>query len=267
MRSTASRYTPPKPVKISLTKFIQLQGYNAQKASFSRTIHVKQIGHALYHLDAYDEDYLITLPPLHIEGLIYGSPFVELNKSTTITSTSGYIAKVDYSGKGWLSGKKNSFSATLSKIGKEKDPLYTIDGQWNGSFTVRSGSGGKLSKALETYDPAKNPTTKLQLKPVEEQDLRESKRAWKKVADAIAKGDMDTTGAEKSKIENEQRELRKREKEEGREWQRTFFSRVDADPLYERLNKASGGTGIESDKTGGVWRFDEGKAREKKPPY
>lgn len=49
---------------------IRLQGYNAQKASFSRTIHVKQIGHALLHLDKFDEYYLITLPSLHIEGLI-----------------------------------------------------------------------------------------------------------------------------------------------------------------------------------------------------
>jgi len=56
---------------------VRLEGYNGQRASFSgRTITVKQIGHAKYHLDAFDEDYLITLPSLHIEGLVYGSPYV-----------------------------------------------------------------------------------------------------------------------------------------------------------------------------------------------
>ena len=107
-----------------------LQGYNAQKASFSRTIYVKQIGHAVFSIPTYNETYLITLPNLHIEGLIFGSPFVELNDKTYITSSSGFTAKIDYSGKGWLSGKKNSFTATLYRTGEEKDTLYTITGQW-----------------------------------------------------------------------------------------------------------------------------------------
>lgn len=123
---------------------VRLEGYNGQRASFSgMTISVKQIGHAKYHLDKYDEDYLITLPSLHIEGLVYGAPYVELNRSTQIVSSTGYIATIDYSGKGWLSGKKNSFTATLVKEGS-KTPLYTISGQWSGDFTIREGgSKGK----------------------------------------------------------------------------------------------------------------------------
>jgi hypothetical protein len=36
---------------------VKLEGYNGQKASFSRgTINVKQIGHAKYHLKKFDED-------------------------------------------------------------------------------------------------------------------------------------------------------------------------------------------------------------------
>jgi hypothetical protein len=243
-----------------------LQGYNAQKASFSRTIHVKQIGHAIYHLDGFNEDYLITLPALHIEGLIYGSPFVELNKSSTITSTSGYIAKIDYSGKGWMSGKKNSFSATLAKLGAEKSPLYTIEGQWNENFSIKEGSGGKTHKVIDTYTASQTPITKLQVAPVEQQDPRESKRAWKMVADGIRRGDMDTVSAQKSKIENEQREMRKKEKEEGREWQRTFFTAVPNDPLFDQLAKSTGEK-IEADKTGGIWRFDPKKAQAAKAPY
>ena len=92
---------------------VRLTGYNAQKASFGRTINVKQVGHAVLHIDKYNEDYLITLPALHIEGLITGSPYVELERSTLIVSSSGFTSKVDYSGKGWLSGKKNSFTASM----------------------------------------------------------------------------------------------------------------------------------------------------------
>ncbi|KAI9681978.1 MAG: Oxysterol binding protein [Caeruleum heppii] len=235
---------------------VRLQGYNAQKASFSRTIHVKQIGHALLHLDAYNEDYLITLPSLHIEGLIYGSPFVELNKNTYIQSSSGFTAKVDYSGKGWLSGKKNSFTASLYPTGSEKSPVYTIEGQWTDAFTVKD---AKTKSQVDNHNAKTAPTTPLTVAPQDQQDALESRRAWSKVAAAISKGDMDTTGVEKSKIENQQRELRKQEQSEGKEWQRRYFSRVEKDDVFETL-AAKIGERSEPEKTGGVWRWDGKKA-------
>lgn len=70
---------------------------------------------------------------------------------------------------------------------------------------------------------------------------------------------MDTVHIEKSKIENSQRELRKKEQAEGREWQRRYFTRGQApEKLFEELARPIGER-IEADKTGGVWRFDEGK--------
>ncbi|KAI9813726.1 MAG: Oxysterol binding protein [Thelocarpon impressellum] len=235
---------------------VRLQGYNAQKASFSRTIHVKQIGHAVLHLDKYDEDYLITLPSLHIEGLIYGAPFVELNRHTFIQSSTGYTAKIDYSGKGWLSGKKNSFTASLYTDGHEKEPLYTVDGQWTDSFVIRD---GKTKKEVETYDAKTACTTPLTVAPVEAQDPLESRRAWRAVAASIDAGDLDTTSVEKSKIENAQRELRRTEQAEGREWTRRYFSAAPHDAVLETLG-AKVGERAEDDKTGGVWRWDAAKA-------
>ncbi|KAI9663401.1 MAG: Oxysterol binding protein [Trizodia sp. TS-e1964] len=234
---------------------VHLQGYNGQKASFSRTINVKQIGHALLHLSRYDEDYLITLPSLHIEGLIYGAPFVELNKSTFIQSSSGYTAKIDYSGKGWLSGKKNSFTATLYPTGKEKEIIYSIEGQWTDSFTIKDAKG----KVIDTWDAKKAETTPLFTAPVADQDPLESRRAWEKVASAIIVGDMDAAGIEKSKIENEQRELRRLEKAENREWVRRYFTAAEEDARLEKLSKMLGERG-EAEKCG-IWRWDEAKAK------
>lgn len=256
---------------------IRLTGYCGQKASFSRTINVKvsrlsrytnlpvgaltntrtrqQIGHAVLHIDAYNEDYLITLPSLHIEGLITGSPYVELNRQSYITSSSGYTAKIDYSGRGWISGKKNSFTASLYPHDKtEKDAIYTIDGQWTESFTIK-----KKKDTVETYNAQTNKTTPLTLASVEEQDELESRRAWQKVAVAIQAGDMDTTGREKSIIENRQREMRRVEREEGREWERRYFSRTDEFPVFEKL-AARIQEPVEADKTNGVWKFDADKA-------
>lgn len=248
---------------------VHLEGFNAQKASFSKTINIKQIGHAILTVPIPDkqgekETFLISLPSLHVEGLIFGSPFIELDGASYITSSSGYTAKIDYSGKGWLSGKKNSFTAALYPTGKEKDVLYSVSGQWTKSFEIHSGPAKHASSSnlVDSYDAVAAKSTPLSVAPIEEQHPLESRRAWQKVAAGILKGDMDTVGREKSKIETAQRELRAKEKSEGRMWQRRYFTvRTDPDPVLTELAKYVGvpdhGDG---DKTGGVWRFDSAKA-------
>lgn len=263
---------------------IRLQGYNGQKASFSRTIHVKQIGHALLTLHPPGSDtpetYLITLPSLHIESLIYGTPFVELGKFINIASSSGYLAKIDFSGKGWLSGKKNSFTAALWKEGEGSDssPLYSADGQWSEAFTLKEGHG-KRAKEVASFKPADIKLSKLVVAPMEEQDVVESRKAWSKVGQSIDKGDMDSAAHFKSRIENAQRALRKKEQEEKREWNRVFFSNVTAsDPTektFQQLVKSITGPsvglssweGVAPDKTAGVWRYDDAKAKQARKPF
>lgn len=249
---------------------VQLEGYNAQKATFKSTIIVKQIGHAVLTIPVGSGDkketerFLITLPSLHIEGLIFGTPFVELDGTSTITSSSGYTAKIDYSGRGWLSGKKNSVTATLYPTGKEKDVLYNVTGQWTKEFEIYEGPSKKNSKStlVGTYDAVATDQTELQVAPLEKQHPLESRRAWAKVADAIQKGDMDTVSVEKGKIENAQRNLRALEKSEDRSWDRRYFTAVEGeDATLEALGKDAGvPLDGEQDKTGGLWRFDADKA-------
>lgn len=271
LKLTTSRQSHhPPATAYSITNLptgVHLEGYNAQKATFTKTINIKQIGHAILTvptLSGEKETYLISLPSLHVEGLFVGSPFIELNSASYITSSSGFTAKIDYAGKGWLSGKKNSFTATLYPTGKEKDVLYSATGQWTKQFEIHSGPAKHASSSnlVDSYDAANTNTTPLAVAPIEQQHPLESRRAWQHVAEAIQKGDMDTVGREKTKIENAQRELRAKEKAEGRMWQRRYFSvRTDPDPVLLDLGQVVGvpdhGDG---DKTGGVWRFDQSKA-------
>lgn len=211
---------------------------------------------------------MFTLPNLHIEGLIYGKPFVELDGCSYITSSTGFVSKIDYSGKGWLSGKKNSFTASLSPVDKPKEILYTVDGQWTDSFTIKSGGSGSSHSALkkaashsetvDSYNAKTAKTTPLVVPHIETQDPYESHRAWQHVKTGIEAGDMDKVHIEKSKIENAQRELRKKEQADGTQWQRRFFTRSESCPIFESLSKACR-AGLETEKTNGVWRFDESK--------
>ncbi|KAI0538338.1 hypothetical protein GGR58DRAFT_309294 [Xylaria digitata] len=248
---------------------VQLQGYNAQKASFSKTINIKQIGHAVLSVPvpskpSETDTYLITLPSLHVEGLIFGAPFVELDSSSYITSSTGFTAKIQYLGKGWVSGKKNSFTATLYPTGNEKDVLYNCAGQWTKAFEIHSGpvKHNSSKTLIETWNPDTTPASELIIAPSEKQHPLESRRAWAAVAEGIAKGDMDYVGREKAKIEQAQREMRKKERAEGRVWERRYFTaRTDAD---ETLTALASNVGLDengdADRTGGLWRFDAAKA-------
>ncbi|KAF2765698.1 Oxysterol-binding protein [Teratosphaeria nubilosa] len=246
---------------------VRLQGYNAQKASFSRTINVRQVGHAVLHLDKWNEDYLITLPSLHIEGLITGSPYVELNKCSYIVGSNGYTSRIDYSGRGWVSGTKNSLSAIVYPHGKEKDKtavLYTADGSWTDTITIKD---AKTKQVIDTYYAKKEPKTPLQVAPIEEQDPLESRRAWQKVAEAIQKGDMSTTAHEKSIIEEKQRALRKQEAADKKEWERRYFTRTEHLRIFETLIKEVPYGSLEKDQTNGIWIFDPTKAKGVRPPF
>ncbi|KAI1433295.1 Oxysterol-binding protein [Xylaria sp. CBS 124048] len=248
---------------------VHLQGYNAQKASFSKTINIKQIGHAVLSIPVPSkpnetETYLITLPSLHVEGLIFGAPFMELDGTSYIVSSSGFTSKIQYVGKGWLGGKKNSFTATLYPTGNEKNVLYNSTGQWTKAFEIHSGSAKYISSntLAETWDPEKAVVSKLILEPAEKLHPLESRRAWANVADGISRGDMDYVGTEKSKIEQAQRAMRKKEQLEGKQWQRRYFTaRTDPDPTLQALAEHVGlDANGDSDRTGGLWRFDEAKA-------
>ena len=131
-------------------------------------------------------------------------------------------------------------------------------------FVIKDGSK-KHGSEVEFFDHKNRKVTPLTLAPLEEQDPLESNKAWQKVKEAILKSDMDTVGIEKSKIENAQREMRKKEQAEGREWQRRFFTKQESDPLFEKLTKPIGEK-IENDKTNGIWRFDSQKAANAQQP-
>lgn len=187
-----------------------LEGNCAQKTSFSgRTINVKQVGHGLLKIKLADgtlETYLITLPRLKIEGLWYGAPYVELDQSSLIQSSHGLVTKIEYRGKGWVSGKSHSFTATISPSGSgshhhssSSSALYTIDGTWTGeSHFVKPSAGGKEG---QLFLNAAGPTNPIDVKPVEQQGEFESRRVWKAVADGIRKGDFESAAQAKTALE------------------------------------------------------------------
>lgn len=211
---------------------VTLEGHSGQKTSFSgRSISVKQVGHAVLRVanSSGGEDlYLITLPNLVIEGLWYGAPYLELSGTSHICSSTGYLATINYTGKGYFSGKSHSYKAMVSHVSQPSSALYNIEGEWAGVSKFK-GKAPDGSSGSVFWDAKGNERHELQVKPVEEQADMESRKVWKKVADGIRSGDYDTASKEKSRIENEQRSKRKEEISKATPHQLEYFVHVPED--------------------------------------
>lgn len=226
-----------------------LEGYNGVRASMATTaLNVRQYGHAMLEFRNFNENYLITLPPLHIEGLLAFSPHVELEQKSYIQSSTGYYTVFEYSGKGYFSGKKNSFKARVYKnfeeSKKKENALYTISGQWSEKSNIAKGASSPSSKNDLFFSARECEAQHLKVKPMEEQHPLESQKAWAQVADAIRKGDYDLIHNAKSELENAQRELRKTEEANNAKWNRRWFDEVDYsakaatdDDIFVKLSK------------------------------
>ena len=232
--------------------------------SFNGSLNVKQTGHAMLHLDKYDEHYLIPFPDCKVKGFLSGRLYPELGGTHRIISSSGFISEISFSGQGFFSGVRNSFTAKMYRASDSlKTPLYTASGQWNGKFTI---SNPRDRNDTVVCVPDSPPAAPLQTAPLSDQDPWETRNAWKEVLAGIEKGDIQTIIREKSKLEDAQRAMRKHEAAEGITWQPKFFSSVPDDPLFHQLADAAGWK-LQAERTKGVWRFDEEKARNATKPY
>ncbi|KAI2768833.1 Oxysterol-binding protein [Daldinia loculata] len=233
---------------------VRLEGHVSPKAYFSSTINIERQGYSVLHIDKYNEDHWITMPKVHVEGIVTFQIAPELSGVSYIRSSSGYTTRVNYSSKGWIKGKSNSFIATIYPDNDERKPLFIVEGRWSDSYTIKDGDG----KVLETVDLTSLRRTPLQVAPIESQHPLESRRAWKPVVDAINANDIFTTGHEKSRIENAQRALRKMEKDAGETWTRRYFTQVEEDPIAEKLSvKSKSAPADGPNRT--IWKFDDEK--------
>lgn len=235
---------------------VRAEGFTRQEITFTGSVNIQQIGHAILHVDAFDEDYLIPLPNIKVKGILTGGPYPELNGSYTIVSSSGYIAEADFTGKGMLGigGQKNHVQAAVYGADdhkKKSNPLYSVEGNWAESFVFKDASG----KTLDTYDVASAPSAECRTAPLEQQDPWESRKAWQGVIAAIHSGDMQAVSDNKSSLENAQRALRKESDTSEAAWKPLFFRKDAHDPVAEDLLQVAGQR-LDADATGGIWRFD-----------
>jgi oxysterol-binding protein-related protein 9/10/11 len=233
---------------------VYAEGFTRQEITFSGTVNIQQIGRATLRLSKHnDETYLIPLPNVKVSGILTGNPYPELGGIYYIPSTSGYISKIEFSGKSFFrsSSKKHSFQASLYKEDLETKPLYTVSGNWDSTFTIHDAN---TDTDIETFNAATAASTPLSTASLTDQDPWESRLAWKSVREALDRGDMQRTSDAKNELENGQRAMRKAAGDDGESWPRAFFRDAGEDLVAKELAGKVGGTIVKED-TKGIWIF------------
>jgi len=231
---------------------IRLEGYHLQRTYFRGMPHIEKIGHVVLSLDKHRESYVMTMPDLHLEGLLPPPPYPELDGKTFIAGNNGLTAEIEFFGRGWIRGKRNSFRAKLFHRDRPKDLLYRIEGQWQGgSFTIFDTSGNNLE---DFNTGGLHEITPITVAPISEQLPLESRRVWQYVADGIIEGDLSKAARAKSELEEEQRALRLKETTTGEPWELSFFRTAGDWKEAERLLN-SVGLKMAKEETKGVWRW------------
>ncbi|KAG1839337.1 hypothetical protein DFJ58DRAFT_845757 [Suillus subalutaceus] len=149
------------------------------------------------------EEYLITLPRLRIDGLWYGSPYIELAETSYVQSSTWWLSTIEYKGKGYFSGKSHTFKTPLTP----PSHIHT-------SPHVIKGTGHAMSKELHggaTFHDVTSPKEEITVAPGEEQGEQE--------------------------VVNEQRQRRRDESASGTTWELKHFKHTEHGPVYERLCK------------------------------
>ncbi|KAL7010411.1 Oxysterol-binding protein 4 [Cystobasidiomycetes sp. EMM_F5] len=163
---------------------------------------------------------------------------VELIEQSFIQSSSGYHAAITYKGKGYLSGAAHRFVANVSPH-PAASAAHIIEGQWTGlSKFVKSSIRQYESNPIFTDATGEDDSAsrhQIQVASISEQGSMESRRVWKDVADGIRSSDFDKAGVAKSKLENEQRAMRKVEQSEDRTFALANFKLVQDDDEYRKL--------------------------------
>lgn len=173
--------------------------------------------------DGKPEKYTLSQPNIYARGILFGKMRMEVGDHMIIKGPK-YEVDVEFKTKGFISGTYDAIEGVIKdKKGKE---YYQISGKWNDIMYIKD-LGEKHAKKTVLFDTHKNKPLKPKVRPLEEQGEYESRRLWKKVTDALAVRDHEVATEEKFKIEDYQRQLRKKRLEDGVEFHPKLFRKAN----------------------------------------
>lgn len=174
------------------------------------------------------EDYFITMPYAHCKGILIGTLTMEMGGKVSINCPkTTYRCELEFKLKPFL-GSGEASNRIVGRIKMGSDTLAVIEGHWDQDVYIKDKRSEEIQLFWNSSQEVKNQRLKRYTVPIEHQKDMESEKLWKKVSDAIVKGDINTATQEKYILEEKQRQNAKERKLIMEEWSPNLFER---DPL------------------------------------
>ncbi|KAL8736339.1 MAG: hypothetical protein Q9181_002467 [Wetmoreana brouardii] len=138
----------------------------------------------------------------------------------------GLLADIEFKTKGYFGGTYNAIGGVI-KNERTGETLYELSGMWSGEMVAKNLKTGKKEVLFNATNARHAPPI---VRPLEEQDDRESQKLWYKTVVAIKEQNHEAATDEKTKIEDQQREEAARRQREGVEWRPKLFRKVRGGP-------------------------------------
>ncbi|KAL9580702.1 MAG: hypothetical protein Q9212_004332 [Teloschistes hypoglaucus] len=173
------------------------------------------------------EKYFLTQPNMYARGILFGKMKYELGDHSYVRCPeNGLVADVEFKTKGYFGGTYNAIGGVIRNE-KTGESLYELSGMWSGEMVAKNLLTGKKEVLFNATNARHTPPS---VRPLQEQDERESQKLWYKTVVAIKEQNHEAATDEKTKIEDQQREEAARRQKDGVEWQPKLFRRVRSGP-------------------------------------
>ncbi|XP_035227848.1 oxysterol-binding protein-related protein 11-like [Stegodyphus dumicola] len=192
-------------------KKIALSAHLCIKSNFLTSyIAVSFVGEVTLHLLTLGETYIFTLPCAYLRCILT-VPWIELGGRVSIScSSTGYLASVTFQTKPQQSGTPHKVTGEIKHV---DDLVYRISGEWNNILQFTSCDGN-----TETLNVQELKRYRKHVRPLDQQDMFESRNLWQHVTKALLEENFEKAAAEKQKLEEQQREEEKKRLESGTEY-------------------------------------------------
>ncbi|KAI4185513.1 MAG: hypothetical protein L6R41_004083 [Letrouitia leprolyta] len=164
---------------------------------------------------------------MYARGILFGKMKYELGDHSFVRCPEhGLMADIEFKTKGYFGGTYNAIGGVI-KNERTGESLYELSGMWSGEMVARSLVTGKKEVLFNATNARHTPPI---VRPLEEQDERESQRLWHKTVLAIKEQNHEAATDEKTKIEDQQREEAAKRQAEGTTWHPKLFRKVQGGP-------------------------------------
>lgn len=164
---------------------------------------------------------------MYARGILFGKMKYELGDHSFVRCPElGLTADIEFKTKGWVGGTYNAIGGTV-KNEHTGEVLYELSGLWSEEMTIKNVKTGQKDMFFNALRA--KPSSPL-VRPIEEQEARESQRLWQRTARAVKERNHELATDEKTKVEDMQREEAAARAQDGVEWTPRLFRRVSGGP-------------------------------------